>query len=58
MEKNKKFDAVSYMRKVREELSEKYWQHPDVLKKDMETIREKYKLKLQKPDDKLHLKAS
>lgn len=58
MEKNKKFDAVQFMRNVREQLSEKYWKHPEVLKQDMEAIREKYKLKLQKPEDKLHLKAS
>ena len=58
MEKNKKFDAVAYMRKIREELSEKYWQHTDVLKRDMETIREKYKLTLQEPEDKQRLKAS
>lgn len=58
MENNKKFDAVAYMRKVREELSEKYWKHPETLKKDMEAIREKYNLKWQKPQDNLHLKAS
>lgn len=58
MKKNKKFDAVDYMRNIREQLSEKYWKHPDVLKKDMEAIREKYNLKLQKPEDNLHLKAS
>lgn len=58
MEKNKQFDAVAYMRKVREELSEKYWQQPDALKNDMKAIREKYKLKLQKPENVLHYKAS
>ena len=38
----KEFDAVKMMREVREQLSLKYWQHPDVLKQDMEKIRKKY----------------
>ncbi|MEX8548105.1 MAG: hypothetical protein V5804_10940 [Mucilaginibacter sp.] len=46
MEKDKKFDAVLMMREIRENLSEKYWKHPDILKKEMQAIREKYKLKL------------
>ncbi len=58
MKTSKEFDAVQYMRNVREQLSEKYWKHPEVLKQDMEAIRVKYKLKLQKPEDSLHLKAS
>ncbi len=33
MNKNKKFDAVQMMREIREKLSEKYWKHPDILKK-------------------------
>jgi hypothetical protein len=36
------FDAVQAMRDIREKLSEKYWKHPDILKKEMEAIREKY----------------
>ena len=40
------FDAVKMMREIREKLSEKYWKHPDILKKEMETIRKKYNFKL------------
>ena len=46
MEMNKNFDAVKMMRDIREKLSEKYWKHPDVLKKEMEAIRQKYNLNL------------
>ena len=45
MNKNKEFDAVQMMREIREQLSEKYWKHPDILKKEMQAIREKYNLK-------------
>lgn len=55
MKKNKKFDAVQFMRSIREELSEKYWKHPETLKKDMQAIREKYNLKVQAPEDKINL---
>ncbi len=40
------FDAVKMMREIREKLSEKYWKHPDILKKEMEEIRKKYHFKL------------
>ncbi len=40
------FDAVKMMREIREKLSEKYWKHPDILKKEMEEIRKKYNFKL------------
>ena len=46
MTKEKKFDAVQTMREIRESLSEKYWKHPDTLKKEMDAIRKKYKLKI------------
>ncbi|MEO5648351.1 MAG: hypothetical protein ABIR03_00330 [Ginsengibacter sp.] len=46
MEKNKKFDAVQMMRDIREKLSEKYWKHPDILKKEMEAIQKKYNIKM------------
>ena len=46
METTKKFDAVKMMRDIREKLSEKYWKHPDILKKEMEEIREKYNLRI------------
>ena len=39
-------DAVKMMREIREKLSEKYWKHPDILKKEMEEIRKKYHFKL------------
>ncbi len=45
MDKNKDFDAVQTMREIREQLSERYWKHPDLLKKEMLAIREKYNLK-------------
>ncbi len=49
MKQNKTFDAVKAMREIRENLSEKYWKHPDILKKEMQEIREKYNLKLTTP---------
>ncbi len=58
MEKNKKFVAVQFMRNIREQLSEKYWKHPDILKKDMEAIRKKYNLQVKAPEDPINLKAS
>lgn len=51
MNKDKKFDAVKMMRDIREKLSEKYWKHPEVLKKEMEEIRKKYNIKLKSPQD-------
>ncbi|MDI9363933.1 MAG: hypothetical protein QM541_03205 [Flavobacterium sp.] len=39
------FNAVEAMREAREKLSEKYWQHTDVLKKDMLEVRKKYNFK-------------
>ena len=47
MEKNKKFDAVQMMRDIREKLSEKYWKHPDILKKEMEAMRKKYNIQVE-----------
>ena len=46
MNKNKKIDAVQMMREIREQLSVKYWKHPDILKKEMQSVREKYDLKI------------
>jgi hypothetical protein len=46
MEQNKNFDAVKTMREIREKLSKKYWKHPELLKQEMEKIREKYQLKI------------
>lgn len=53
MNKNKKFDAVKMMRDIREKLSEKYWKHPDILKKEMEAIRRKYNIKVETSQDQL-----
>lgn len=39
-------DAVKMMREIREKLSERYWKHPEILKKEMEEIRKKYQFKL------------
>lgn len=39
-------DAVKMMREIREKLSEKYWKHPDILKKEMEEVRKKYHFKV------------
>lgn len=39
-------DAVKMMREIREKLSERYWKHPDILKKEMEEIRKKYHFKM------------
>ena len=46
MNKNKKPDTVKMMRDIREKLSEKYWKHPEILKKEMEAIRKKYNIKV------------
>lgn len=46
MEQNKDFDAVRMMREIREKLSEKYWKHPELLKQEMQKIREKYQLNI------------
>lgn len=55
---NKNFDAVQFMRTIREKLSEKYWKHPDILKSDMQAIRKKYNLKVQPPEAPINSKAS
>jgi hypothetical protein len=44
METNKTFDAVKMMREIREQLSEKYWKHPEILNHDMVEIRRKYQM--------------
>ncbi len=46
MEQNKTFDAVKMMREIREKLSEKYWKNPELLKQEMQKIREKYQLNI------------
>ena len=42
------FSSVDMMREIREQLSERYWQHSDILKKDMEEVRKKYNFKEKK----------
>jgi hypothetical protein len=39
---NKKFDAVSMMRKIRDELNKQYLKNPEKYKKDLEKINIKY----------------
>jgi len=49
VENGKRFDAVQMMRDIREKLSEKYWKHPEILKKEMEAIRRKYNIRIATP---------
>ena len=42
--KKKKFDAVKMMRDIRDKMGEKYYNNIDLLFKDLEKIRKKYKL--------------
>ena len=44
--KDKKFDAVKMMRKIRERMSQLYKEDPDAEKRDLEFIRSKYKVKV------------
>lgn len=39
----KPFDAVQTMREIREKLSQRYWQHTEVLKSDLKKIKTKRK---------------
>lgn len=43
--KEKDFDAVKMMRQIRDDLSKKYKQEPDLRKERLEEIHEKYGLK-------------
>jgi len=45
--KFKKFDAVKMMREIRDNLSKKYQEKPELEEKDLELIRKKYSIKLQ-----------
>ncbi len=42
--KHKTFDAVAMMRKIRDKLGKRYYDHPDVLLKDLDEIKQKYGL--------------
>ncbi len=46
--KDKKLDAVQLMRDIRNKLSKSYYNDRKKLYKDMQKIREKYKLKMKK----------
>jgi hypothetical protein len=46
--KDNKFDAVRFMRKIRDELSEKYAKDPESQDKDLEEVRKKIRA-IQKP---------
>ena len=43
--KNKKFDAVKMMRKIRDNLSQKYTKNPKLEEKELSDIRKKYNIK-------------
>lgn len=45
--KEKKFDAVKMMRRIRDKLSKKYSERPDLEDKELELIRKKYGIKYQ-----------
>ncbi len=40
------YNAEYIMREIREKLSEQYWNHPELLKQEMEAIRQKCYLKI------------
>ena len=41
----KEFDAVKMMRDIRDKLSKKYLEHPELERKDLERIHKKYNMK-------------
>ncbi len=43
--KKKKFDAVEMMREIRDKLTKRYLENPDLENSDLRKIRQKYKLK-------------
>jgi hypothetical protein len=43
--KNKRFKAVEFMRRRREELSKKYLENPKIVEKELSRISEKYGIK-------------
>ncbi|WP_188316222.1 hypothetical protein [Chitinophaga agrisoli] len=47
MKKAKKYDAVAEVRKVREKLSVKYWENPDLLLRDLKAARQRYHSEMQ-----------
>ena len=51
--KFKKFDAVKMMREIRDNLSKKYQEKPELEEKDLELIRKKYSIKFQNKKNKI-----
>ena len=47
--KKKKFDAVKMMRDIRDKLTKRYLENPNLEISDLQKIREKYKIKATKP---------
>ena len=48
MKDSKSYDSVKEMRRIREQLSERYWKNPEELMADLEKVRKKYKLRPRK----------
>jgi len=48
--KEKSFDAVKIMRKIRESLSKEYFQNFEKEKKDLQKIHSKYRIKILKKE--------
>ena len=46
--KSKEFDAVKMMREIRDKLSARYIKNPEAQEKDLQEIREKYRIKAKK----------
>lgn len=46
MKKNKNYDAVAEVRRIKEKLSIKYWGHPEQLLKDLKEVRKRYSQRL------------
>ncbi len=42
--KDKDFDSVKMMRAIRDDLSKRWLNHPDIMKKDLEKTRKEYNL--------------
>jgi len=49
--KEKEFDAVKMMRDIRDRLSERWSNNPELEMKDLEEIRKKYNIKVEKKDN-------
>ena len=47
--KKKKFDAVKMMRDIRDKMTKRYLENPELETADLQKIRRKYKIKATKP---------